>query len=71
MSVMGSKIDNFSIPICNSFKSTILNDQVCYELDAERFVDKENIHKDLRLGKFAKYTRSLFYFLRINFNIGL
>ena len=51
MSVMGSKIDNFSIPICNSFKSTILNDQVCYELDAERFVDKKDIHKDLRLGK--------------------
>ena len=39
MSVMGVKIDQFDVPVCNSFRPKILKDQLCYSVDP-------NIYKD-------------------------
>ena len=50
MSSMGVKIDQFDVPVCNSFEAKILNDQLCYEVDLEKFSDKLNIDKQLKLG---------------------
>ena len=50
MSLMGKKIDLFPIPVCNSFNSTILNDQLCYELEPEKIISSSNIEDDLGLG---------------------
>ena len=50
MTSMGVKSDHIELPICNSFQATILNDQLCYEVDLERFKNKNNIEKDLKLG---------------------
>ena len=50
MSAMGVKIDQFSFPVCNSFKETVLNDQLCYEVDLNRFVNMNTIDRDLELG---------------------
>ena len=50
MSVVGVKIDQFDDPVCNSFQATILNDQLCYEVDLNRFSNKSNIAKELELG---------------------
>lgn len=33
MDIVGVKVDEFQIPVCNSFKAKILNDQLCYEID--------------------------------------
>ena len=54
MSAVGVKIDQFDVPVCNSFQAKILNDQLCYEVDLNKFSDRKNIAKDLKLG---------FYFL--------
>ena len=54
MSVVGVKIDQFDDPVCNSFEARILNNQLCYEVDLNRFSNKSNIAKELELG---------FYFL--------
>ena len=54
MSVMGERIDQFNVPVCNSFQARILNDQLCYEVDLNRFSNKSNIAKELEVG---------FYFL--------
>ena len=35
---MGVKIEQFSTPVCNSFRAKILNDQLCYEVDVSRLV---------------------------------
>ena len=43
MSAMGVKIDQFDVPVCNSFKATILNDQLCYEVDLEKFSSNHKI----------------------------
>ena len=50
MSVVGVKMDEFDIPVCNCFQERILNDQLCYEVDLNRFSNKDNIEKELELG---------------------
>ena len=50
MSAMGVKIDKFDFPVCNSFKATITNDQLCYEVDMNRFVQKNTFSSYLKLG---------------------
>ena len=50
MSEMGFKIDRFDVPVCNSFQATILNDQLCYEVDLNKFSNQENIENELKLG---------------------
>ena len=50
ISGMGVKIDQFHVPVCNSFKAKILNDQLCYEVDLNRFTNRDNIKNELELG---------------------
>ena len=50
MSSMGVKIDQFDIPVCNSFEAKILNDQLCYEVDLSRFAHKDISMEDLKSG---------------------
>ena len=50
MSAMGVKIDQFAVPVCNSFQAKIMNDQLCYEVDLNKFSDKNNIENELKLG---------------------
>ena len=50
MSAMGIKIDQFDVPVCNAFQAKILNDQLCYEVDLQKFSDVNNIHGELKLG---------------------
>ena len=39
MMLMGIANDNFSVPIFNSFISYVLNDQLCYQVDLNKFKD--------------------------------
>ena len=50
MSSTGVKFAEFEIPVCNSFQAKILNDQLCYEVDLNKFSNKENIDQELELG---------------------
>ena len=36
MSNVGVKIDQFDVPVCNSFRAKVLDDQLCYEVDPNR-----------------------------------
>ena len=54
MSGVGVKLDQFDDPVCNSFQATILNDQLCYQVDLNRVSNKSNIAKEVEVG---------FYFL--------
>ena len=52
MTGMGVKIEHFDIPVCNSFQAKIFNDQLCYEVDLNRF-DTNNLkgqHRNKELG---------------------
>ena len=37
MSSVGVKIYEFSVPVCNSFEAIILNDQLCYQIDVNKY----------------------------------
>ena len=50
MTAMGVKIDEFDIPVCNSFQAKILNDQLCYEVDLQQHTNVNNFENDLKLG---------------------
>ena len=50
MSGMGAKIDQFELPVCSSFQAKILNDQLCYEVDLNKFSNKHNIERQLESG---------------------
>ena len=50
MMVLGIKVDNFSVPVCNSFKARVLNDQLCYEVDVNEIISESFSAKDLKLG---------------------
>ena len=50
MSQMGTKIDQFTVPVCSSFQAKIHNEQICYEIDLQRFSNPKNIERELELG---------------------
>ena len=50
MSSMGIKIDQFEWPVCNSFQAKILNDQLCYQVDLNRYSNMNNRVRELESG---------------------
>ena len=50
MKAMGKEVDGFDHHVCNSFKAKIRNDQLCYEVDLEKFKDKDNIKEQIKSG---------------------
>ena len=48
--MVGVSMEQFDSPVCNCFKAKLLNDQLCYEVDLNKFSTKSNIAKELRLG---------------------
>ena len=47
---MGVKIDQFDVPVCNAFRTKIINDQLCYEVDLNKYANKMNLNKALKSG---------------------
>ena len=50
MASVGVKIDQFDVPVCNSFQAKILNDQLCYEVDLQKFSDANHIQEETKIG---------------------
>ena len=47
---MSTKVENFTLPVCNSFSAVVHKDQLCYQVDLERFRKKDNFKKQLAKG---------------------
>ena len=50
MSSVGLKINQFDVPVCNSFQAKILNAQLCYEVDLNKYSNANNKQNELSLG---------------------
>ena len=61
MSVMGSKIDQIDVPVCNSFRPKIIRDQLCYEVDPNEYKDKINLNGELSLSLFIDCNEDRIY----------
>ena len=49
-SIMGEKIDEFDVAVCNSFRPKIVQNQLCYEVDLNKFQNFSNIEIQLKKG---------------------
>ena len=47
---MGTNYSKFKIPVCNSFKATIKDEQICYEIDLEEYKSERDLVKQLQEG---------------------
>ena len=50
LSVMGEKIYEFQYPVCNSFKPRIMNDELCYEVNLNKYKDSDDMEQKLKVG---------------------
>ena len=50
MKIMGREMNGFNNPVCDSFEARIRNDQLCYEVDLEKYKDENNIKEQLESG---------------------
>ena len=50
MKVVGTTSEQFEVPVCNSFKPQIRNDQLCYQIDLEDYKNRTNIEYQLKEG---------------------
>ena len=56
ISVMGVKIENFDVHFCNSFKPTIIENQLCYTVDPNKYKDQIDLENDLSISLFINYN---------------
>ena len=56
MSVMGVKIDQFDVPVCNSFRPKIVRDQLCYTVDPNKYKHKIDLKGELSLFLFIHFN---------------
>ena len=56
MSVMGIKMDQFDVPVCNSFRPIIVLDQLCYQVDPNEYKNRIDLEGDISLSLFIHYN---------------
>ena len=56
MSVMGVKMEQFDVPVCNSFRPEIIKDQLCYTVDPNEYKSKIDLKGELSLSLFVHYN---------------
>ena len=55
-SVMGVKIDQFDVPICNSFRPKIVRDQLCYTVDLNKFRQRNKFKERISFTFYIDYN---------------
>ena len=66
LSIMGIKVEQFDVPVCNSFKAKIVRDQLCYEVNPNqyrRFLTEED---ELSLTLYINYNEDRAFSLESN-----
>ena len=56
ISAMGVKIDQFDVPVCNSFRPKTLQDQLCYTVDPNEYKHKIDLEGDISLTLYLHYN---------------
>ena len=56
MSVMGVKINQFDVPVCNSFRPKIIRDQLCYTVDPNEYKNQIDLKGKISLSLYIHYN---------------
>ena len=68
-STMGNMMENFELPVCDSFKAKVLNDKLCYEVDLHEYRNDNNIGLKSGLVFFMDYNEDRQVILKENDNM--
>ena len=66
ISVMGTKIDQIDIPVCSSFRPKIVQDQLCYSVDPNKF--RKSLKDELSITLFINYNEDRKFSNKIDLN---
>ena len=50
MKIIGTKVEQFNDPVCSSFEKKMHHDQLCYEVDLDKYKDKKKLKNQLKYG---------------------
>ena len=50
MAATGIKIDQFSVPVCNSFKPKVFHEQLCYEMEPNNYIQNRDLRHIMHSG---------------------
>ena len=50
MGDVGTKLPEFDLPVCNSFTKTVIDGQLCYELEVNKFYTEPRVEEQLTKG---------------------
>ena len=53
---MGIQIDQFEVPVCNSFRPKIIRDQLCYTVDPNEYKDQIDLKGKISLSLYIHYN---------------
>ena len=53
---MGIQFGQLQIPVCNSFKAKIVRDQLCYEVDPNKYKHNINLQGEISLSLFIDFN---------------
>ena len=56
LSSMGTKIDQMESPVCNSFKAKVIRNQLCYQVDPNKYKHQIDLQGDLSLSLFINHN---------------
>ena len=55
-SAMGVRVDQIDVPVCNSFKAKIYKDQLCYQVDPNKYKHRIDLKNELSLSLFIDFN---------------
>ena len=53
---MGRKSDYFDVPVCNSFRPKIIEDQLCYEVDPNEYINDKDDLDEISFKLYISYN---------------
>ena len=65
-STIGNMMEDYELPVCDSFKAKVLNDQLCYEVDLHEYRNNNNIGLKSGLVFFMDYNEDRQVILKEN-----
>ena len=68
-STIGNMMEDYELPVCDSFKAKVLNDQLCYEVDLHEYRNDNNIGLKSGLVFFMDYNEDRQVILKENDNM--
>ena len=69
ISIMGVKIDQYDVPFCKSFRPRIIKDQLCYEVNPNKYKEYMVEKNDFSLRLYVNFNEDREIISNIDFHV--